>query len=330
MRTIAQKLGVSVTTVSRSLENGYKTSPDMVAKVRKMADRLGYVRNLDGVKLRTGKTLIMMALLGMTREEEVGDSGSVGLLNGIHQRFSDTEYAVRTVPVAIGDDGLEHLREVVRGRNADGLILDHTAPQDARIQYLLNCGFPFVTFGRSELATEHPWFDVDNEYAAWQGTTSLIKAGFRKPALLDANPDFLFVRQRLRGYQAALQEAGMSVDPALMQHIPLEADRARDAARELLRRGADSLVCVNEMVFLGARAAVRLEQPDSLEQVGFAVRTGTNICEYIGTPVHASHYSRMSAGWHLADTLLKAVAGAPVKQCQQIVCTELRLHGMTD
>jgi len=330
MRTIADKLGVSVTTVSRSLDSGYKTSPDVVAKVRAMADSLGYVRNLEGLKLRTGKTLVMMALLGTTPEEEVGDSGSVGLLNGIHQRFAETEYSVRTIPVSIDTDGLEHVKEVVRGRNADGLILDHTTPQDSRIKYLQDSRFPFVTFGRSESLPEHPYFDIDNEYAAWQGATSLIRSGYRKLAFLDADPEFVFVRQRMRGYERAMQEAGLALNPALVQHIPLQADLARDAARILFRKGADSFVCVNEMVFLGARAGVRLEQSDLLDKTGFSVRTGTHLAEYIGTPVHASYYSRMSSGWHLADTLLKCVEGAVVKQCQQIVRTELRLHGVND
>ena len=53
----------------------------------------------------------VMALLGSTREEEVGDSGSVGLLNGIHDRFAETEYSVRTAPVAIGIDGQFRVQE---------------------------------------------------------------------------------------------------------------------------------------------------------------------------------------------------------------------------
>ncbi len=327
MKTIAEKLGVSVTTVSRSMEDGYKTSPETVARVREMAIRLGYVRNLDGKKLRTGKSLVMMALLGSTREEEVGDSGSVGLLNGIHRRFSATEYSVRTAPVMIGADGLDKVQEIVRGRNADGLILDHTLPQDDRIRFLLEKNHPFVTFGRSDMCSEHAYFDIDNEYAAWQGTTSLASFGYTRIALLEASPEFLFVRQRMPGYARALQDAGLIVEPRLIRHIPLEADIAREEARSLMSEGVDAIVCVNEAVFLGARAGIRQERPELLDTFGFAARTGTNIGEYIGTPIHASHYSRLNAGWNLADILLKLIDGAPVTQCQKVVRTELRIHG---
>lgn len=133
LKTIATELGVSVTTVARALKDGHKVGPKMVAKIRETADRLGYVRNLEGAKLRTGKTLVAKAFLRLTEEEEIGDSGSVGLLQGIHKSFAGTDYSVRAVPVEMGNLALDQVREVVRGRNADGLILDHTELQDGRV-----------------------------------------------------------------------------------------------------------------------------------------------------------------------------------------------------
>lgn len=326
LKTLAEKLGVSITTVSRALDDGYKTSPELIERVRSLADQLGYVRNLDGVKLRTGKTLVMMALLGFTRDEEVGDSASVGLLTGIHQRFSETAYSVRTAPLTREDNGLHKVRELTRGRNADGLILDHTESEDARVDYLLKQQFPFITFGRGNRSEEHPHVDIDNEFAAWQGTHALLEAGYRRVALIDADPIYEFVRQRKQGYVRALQEAGMPVDESLICHISPMADQARQAACSLMPRGADAFVCVNENVFLGARAGVRMAGADTLESTGFSVRTGTNIAEYIGTPVFASHYSRESAGWQLADNLLDWIGGADVQSCQTVVRTKLRVY----
>ena len=326
LKTIADSLGVSVTTVARALKDGHKIGEATVRKVKEEADRLGYVQNLDGLKLRTGKTLVVMAFLGHTTEEEIGDSGSIGLLNGIHSRFVGTGYAVRTIPVTIGESGLGKIEEVVRGRNADGIILDHTRPQDERVRYLLERDFPFVTFGRTELFSDHPYFDLDNELAAYQGTKSLIDAGYKNIAMLDADKDFLFVKQRLRGYASALREAGRDVDTSLICHIPLEADVARETARELVRQGVDAIVCVNELVFLGARAACRDALRRDPKSVGFSVRTGTNIGEYLGTPMTASYFSRYEAGWNIADLLLKRINGADITTCQIVAEPVLRLY----
>jgi LacI family transcriptional regulator len=326
LKTIADSLGVSVTTVARALKDGHKIGEATVRKVKEEADRLGYVQNLDGLKLRTGKTLVVMAFLGHTTEEEIGDSDSAGLLNGIHSRFVGTGYAVRTVPVTIGESGLEQIEEVVRGRNADGIILDHTRPQDQRVRYLLERDFPFVTFGRAELFSDHAYFDLDNELAAYQGTKSLIDAGYKKIAMLDADEDFLFVKQRMRGYTSALREAGRDVDASMICHITLEADVAREKTRALVDGGADAIVCVNELIFLGARAACRDALRHDPRSIGFSVRVGTNIGEYLGTPMTASYFSRFEAGWNLADLLLKRIGGADMADCQIVAKPVLRLY----
>lgn len=327
LKTIATELGVSVTTVARAMKDGHKVGPEMVAKIRETAERLGYVRNLEGAKLRTGKTLVAMAFLGFTEEEEVGDSGSVGLLNGIHQRFAGTDYSVRAVPVAMGDLALDQVREVVRGRNADGLILDHTELQDGRVKFLLEADFPFVTFGRTELLSEHAWFDIDNEHAAWQGTDALLRDGHRRIALVDGDLRYSFVRQRVRGYERALRDHGIEPDPELRHHDVLAADVARRAAGRLLDTGADAFVCVNELTFLGARAGVRDRLGAGVSRVGFSLRSGTNIGDYVATKVHTSHFSRLAAGQTLAGLLLKRIGGAAPEECQELARTTLRTTG---
>ncbi|WP_187298175.1 LacI family DNA-binding transcriptional regulator [Jannaschia donghaensis] len=318
LKDIASELGVSITTVARAMKDGHKIGAETVTRVRDTAERMGYVRNLDGVKLRTGRTFAAMAFLSFSNEEEIGDSGSVGLLNGIHHRFAGTDYAVRAVPVTMGDVALDRLQDVVRGRGADGIILDHTELQDPRVRYLLEAGVPFVTFGRTELLSDHAYFDIDNEHAAWQGTTALLDAGHTRIALLDGDRRYTFVRQRERGYARALGDRGLIPEPGLQVHGELAADTARAAGRVLAERGADGIVCVNELSFLGARAGVRDAIGVAAGAVGFSVRTGTNLGDYLGTPIHASHFSRVAAGWMLADLLLKRIDGASASECQII------------
>ena len=327
LKTIAAEMGVSVTTVARALKDGHKISPEMVLKVRETAARLGYVRNLEGARLRTGRTFVIMAFLDIPEEEEIGDSGAVGLLNGIHQRLAGTDYALRAVPGGQGVRGLDAVRQVVRARQADGIILDHTELQDARVKYLLEADFPFVTFGRTELLSEHPWFDIDNEQAARQGAEALLRDGFRRIALIDGDPRFTFVRQRLRGYEQALQGHGITPDPALYHLGDLSPDAARRAAGVLLDAGADAFLCANEMALLGAQAGARDRLGADAARVGFAMRAGTRLGDYIASRVHSAHYSRRAAGVQLADLLLRRIAGAVPASCQELAATTLMTTG---
>ena len=325
MRTIAEHLDLSLTTVARSLKDGSRLSPATVERVRTAAVKLGYVRNLDGVRLRTGKTFVLMAFLSTAPDEEIGDSGSAGLLHGIHGRLAGTDYALRTVPVEHGQDSLPELVSMVRGRVADGFILDHTQPQDPRVRLFLESQVPFVTFGRTELFTPHAFCDIDNEQSAFEETQALLRRGARRIGLLNGKAEYTFVKQRLAGYRRALVEAGISFDPALCRNLSFDARAARMAGRELVSQlGADGLICVNDIVFFGARAGVLDLGTEVLAGIHFAFRAGTRIAGYLGVSVAASFYSRTQAGWHLADLLLRRIDGANVEDLQLIVRTELR------
>lgn len=326
LKTIARELGMSVTTVSRALAGGERIGAETIRRVRETAERLGYVRNLDGVKLRTGRSLVVFALLASAPEEEVGDAGSIGLLYGIHDRFVGTDYAVRAVPLRVGDDAMPTLEEVVRGRLADGVIFDHTEVHDPRVRFLQEAELPFVTFGRTEGPEPHAWFDVDNEHVARSCAEALIERGFRRIGLLDPEPRFTFARQRLEGYSRALAEAGLEFDETLIRRPDVNAEAARGAARELIRdKGVDGLICVNEIVLLGALAAARDEGVEVGSRLGVAARSGTNLDAYLPVPLVVSFHSRTGAGRELADLLLRRMAGEPISSLTRLVRAELRV-----
>ncbi|MCX2725596.1 LacI family DNA-binding transcriptional regulator [Roseibium salinum] len=322
---IADRLGVSVTTVARAINGSPKTSAGMAERVNRVAEELGYVRNMEGVKLRTGRTYVLAALLKFPSDTEIGDPTLLGLLQGIHQRCRDTDYSVRTIIAPeTGEDTIE-LERLVKGRGCDGVVLDHTSLQDRRVKYLLEAGMPFITFGRTELFSPHAFFDVDNEFAAWQGTSELIRRGHRNIALLDGPEAYTYVRQRMTGYRRALAEAGLSYREELVRNLDPQADAARLAAAELVRTtGVDGIVCVNDVVLMGARRGVRDAAPERFKNFGFSVRSGTNLGDYLETRPVTSYFSRIDAGWSLADMLIRRIEGQPVEELQKLVRTELR------
>jgi len=325
MKMIAERLGVSVTTVARALSGSTKTSAEMTERVNRIAGELGYVRNMEGVKLRTGRTFVLTALLNFPTDTEIGDPTLLGILQGIQQRCAKTDYSVQTIIAPNDEDDVQQLEKLVRGRATDGVILDHTMPLDPRAKYLLETETPFVTFGRTELYSQHAYFDVDNEFAAWQGTRALVQMGHRNIALLDGPSDFTYVLQRMAGYRKALDEAGLPYRSELVRNLNPQADVARTAAAELVRStDADSFVCVNDIVLMGARRGVRDAAPDRLEDFNFSVRSGTSLGEYLAKSPVTSYFSRIDAGWNLADMLIRQIEGQSATELQKMVKTELR------
>lgn len=326
LKQLARHLNLSVTTVTRSLGDGHKIGPDTIARVRAAARDLGYVRNLDGLRLRTGRSMTILAVLGTADDSEVGDPGSSGLLTGMQKRLNGTGYTIQSLPVSLTDRSPAHLSRLLQGNRGDGVIIDHIEPGDPRIALLDRLGLPFVTFGRTGPDATHAYFELDNHVAAHQGTAALIARGFRRPALVEAAPDLNFVRERVGGYRAALAEAGLPFDPALVLHCPTDAAAIRLATRTLaLQRAPDSWVCSNEIFLFGTLAGAR-DSGQTLATTGFSVRAATNVGAYLGVPLAAAHYPREQAGWHLADLLLARIEGTPADRLQRLERTELRTY----
>lgn len=315
LKSIAASLGVSVSTVARSLKDGKGISDETVARVRQAAADQGYSPNLGAVKLRTGKSFVVSAVLGRNDDPEAALPVGDGILLGIHSALVKTDYALRYVPFSAMDLGLSEVRSIVESGGCDGIILDHTRLQDPRVKYLLEQDYPFVTFGRTELFSEHPYFDVDNNDVAYQGASRLLNHGCKRLALMNADLDHLFSRQRLRGFKRALDEAKLPFEPSNVFQKTHTQESAKAVAKSIASGAFDGVICVNESAYLGLReglAAIASPEPN------FAVRTSVSNDFFDQKNVTCQHHSRERAGQQLAELLLKRIEGAPISVCQRI------------
>jgi len=325
LKTLSSHLDLSVSTVSRALKDGPEVKAATIARVKDAALQLGYVPDLRGVKLRTGQTFTVHAFLAAPKADEVGDAGSVALTQGMHLTLADTSYSLIQVPLSPGSDALAAVQRIEEAQLSDGMIMDLTCAQDKRARYLLERSMPFVTFGRTELFTPHPYFDIDNEDAAYRATALLVRRGHRRIALIDAELEFLFAHQRLAGYRRALAEAGIALDDSLVSHADRNADRSAQTAREMadFEQPPTGFVCVNEVVTLGllyGLSASGLRVGDGVDVVS---REGTRLSAYLPWPVSSCFYPLSRVGEQLASFLLRLLAGEDPGTLQEIAKVEV-------
>ena len=229
LKTLARQLDLSVTTISRALKDGPEVRPETIARVKAAAAALAYRPDPRAVGLRTGRTGVVAVLFWEPHVDDVGDSSVAPIVEGVCRRLEGTSYTAMIQLLLPGMEGLDRVSRIVEGKLADGLILSGTTPQDERVRYMLERRFPSVTFGRTELFTPHPWYDIDNELAAWQATSHLAQEGRRRIALIDPPRHLTFAQHRLLGYRRALAEAGLRFDPALVVQGGLGAAESRAA-----------------------------------------------------------------------------------------------------
>lgn len=225
LRTIADITGFAVTTVSRALSNAPQISLDTRKRVHEVAAEIGYLPDRAAQRLKTGRTNVISVLLD-PHEEILGYGTS--LMLGLATALKDTPYHLIVTPNFFNDSNVDAVRYIVRNGMADGLIFSRTEPFDPRVRLLLENGFPFVTHGRTEFSTPHPYVDYDNFSFAYEATRRLIARGRRKPMIILPPKRMTFAQHLLHGFMTAVREAGVAYEIPTEIDLDCPVDQIRD------------------------------------------------------------------------------------------------------
>lgn len=184
LKTIAQISGFAVPTVSRALSGASDISERTRARVRQIADEIGYVPNRAGVRLRTGRTNVISLVLATDHDMM---NHTAKLITAIAGALRQTPFHLNITPYFPDEDPMKPIRYVVETGSADAVILNQIQPDDPRIAYLVARGFPFAAHGRTKHCDAHAYYDFDNGAFGRVGVQDMVARG-RKKLLLVAPP----------------------------------------------------------------------------------------------------------------------------------------------
>ena len=181
----------------------------------------------------------------LNTEEQIGGFVS-DMIYGISEHLAQTPYHLIVTPYSRTNDPLEPVRYVVETGSADGIIISRTEPDDKRVRYMLERGFPFATHGRTEVGTEHAFHDFDNYAFARDAVKKLAALGRKRLALLGAAVGALLLpshAQRLRrrdGRDRLCRSAVQHGDGRPFDRADPRPHAAADAARTTARTASSA------------------------------------------------------------------------------------------
>jgi LacI family transcriptional regulator len=236
LQDIADRLGVSVATVSRALA-GY---PDVAATTRQRvlqaAEEMGYRPNIIARMLQKQRTDTIGFIIP-THGPRFSDPYFSELLTGIGNAAAERDYDV-LVSTCSPDTPAEAqaYERFVQGHRVDGMLVVRTRKQDARITYLLEQDFPFVAFGRSRVEGGFCYLDVNGAVGLREVTRHLINLGHRRIAIILPPENLMFTYYRWLGFEEAMAEADLPIEEALVEYGELTERSGYEAGRTLLTR----------------------------------------------------------------------------------------------
>ncbi len=297
---IAEATGLSLATVSRALAGLPNVLPGTREKVLEAARQLNYVRDRAAVRLKTGKTQVIAFLMDPFDSTQ---PGFINLLLGLSESVRGTDYHVIVLPGTADEDRLAAVRYVVERGMADGIVMSHTTPQDERVAYLQEQGFPFVTHGRTHIAQPHGYVDFSNEQFAAMGVRALTARGRTRLAILLPQSGSVFCSHLAEGFIAACAQD--RVQGECIDQISLDDDP--EAIYEWAQNHAarfDGLVVSREAPVLPLLSAIG----DCGLQIGpdmdLVIKYSSSLPHYIRQPLLACFEDLHLAGKTLGQSLL--------------------------
>jgi len=257
LKDIAQRVGVSVTTVSRAL-GGYEDVAEATReKVLHAAEELGYYPSATARQLqkrRTDTIGFVIPTFGPRFSDPYFSELLAGIGNEAARHNFDLLVSTRS-PDSPEEEEAYH--RLVDGRRVDGVLVVRTRIEDSRLAYLTQRNFPFVAFGRSQANEDFPYLDVDGQKGLRDVVQHLIDLGHERIAYVSAPLNLTFATHRLAGYKQALEESGLAYDEDLVIVGYLTEEDGYQAAHRLLSlpNPPTAIAVANDLMALGAMRA---------------------------------------------------------------------------
>jgi LacI family transcriptional regulator len=305
LEMVAAAAGVSPSTVSRIMNGTAVVSDDKRAAVDEAIASLGFVPNPTARALAGGRSYSIGVVTQAIDSPFYG-----GALRGIEDQLSPAGYS----PLFVSghwDAKLEaRCIETLRSRRVDGVIVLTGRLSDTVLGSVAQ-QLPVVVTGRQLRAAGLFSLSFDNVEGARLATHHLLALGHRRIAFITGDMRHPDARERLKGYRAALEAAGVSPDPALQVPGNFTEDSGRMAVERLLdsRTPFTAIFAANDQMAFGASLALYrhgMRVPHDVSLMGFDdVASAT----YTVPPLTTVHHPVTELGQLAAAAMLQLLAG---------------------
>lgn len=294
---IAREAGVSAPTVSKVLNGRADVAPGTRTRVEDLLRAYGYRRRRAEATRSPLIDLVFHELESAWAMEVIRGVENVGREEGLSVVLSES--AGRLTPGRTWADQ-------VAARRPHGVILVLSGLDESQRALLTSRSIPFVVMDPAgDPGTDVPSVGATNWQGGLAATRHLVELGHTRIASISGPSRMMCSRARVDGYRAALETAGLPVDPALLKVGDFHHETGYRAGLELLRspNPPTAVFAGNDLQALGLYEAARelgLRVPEDLSIVGF---DDLPIARLVGPPLTTVRQPLME----MAETAAKLV-----------------------
>jgi LacI family transcriptional regulator, galactose operon repressor len=319
IQDVARAASVSVSTVSRVLNDKDDVAPETYQRVRGIIADLGYTSSLAARSMRSRRTGVIGLIM-----PELEDPFCIQVMKGINHAIVALDYdliaytsgSIKKQSKAARE---QHYVSLLNGSITDGVIIVTPAATS------FSTAAPAVAVDPNNECPDCPSVISTNHAGVLAAMEYLIGLGHRRIGFIGGRPDLQSASRRLQGYLDALAQAGIPSDPDLIEAGDFSTETGRLCAQRLLSlpEPPTAILAANDQSAIGAMEAARqagLRIPEDLSLVGF-----DNIPQaaYVNPGLTTVDQFIVKMGYIATEILVGLIQGKPLDDNLYTIPTQL-------
>lgn len=328
LRSIAEELGLSATTVSRVL-NGksqeFRIAPATEKSVLETANRLAFSPNLMARGLRLNATQIIGLLV-----PDIANPFFSRIARCITIEAQSRGFSVLLCDSRDRTETEDNELDLLQARNVEGLVICPVGISDEHLRNLQHSTIPVVLLDRFLPHLHLPAVVCDNIAASRKAVEHLIENGHRRIAYLQGLVGTLPNHDRLEGYRQALAAHGLPFDQELVLGAGFSQESGYEATRQLLAEQPEvtGIFAASNQCALGALRAIAEANKSVPQDISLVSFDDIDNVQFMSTPVTAVAQPVETMGRAAAEILFDQICsksradGPPVIYAAELIVRE--------
>ena len=258
IKDVAKKAGVSISTVSKALNDKSSVSSSTIERIKQTAEEMGYVPNSRARVFATKETKQIVFIADIPKDTAFYNPHVFEIIMGLQHSVSKSGYSLIVESVE-KKEALEYISSLYKKNMADALVV-HASIITKRLESLIvKSNLPHLIIGQPDYQSTLSWIDTDNTLSGAIAIRHLLKKDYYPVAFVGGKADDMISLHRFEGAERELKQNNLNFEDQYVLSSSSTIVSGMNAAKKILKmeKPPRSVLCANSVIAFGMMQELR-------------------------------------------------------------------------
>ena len=258
IKDVAKKAGVSISTVSKALNDKSSVSSSTIERIKQTAEDMGYVPNSRARVFATKETKQIVFIADIPKDTAFYNPHVFEIIMGLQHSVSKSGYSLIVESVE-KKEALEYISSLYKKNMADALVV-HASIITKRLESLIvKSNLPHLIIGQPDYQSTLSWIDTDNTLSGAIAIRHLLKKDYYPVAFVGGKADDMISLHRFEGAERELKQNNLNFEGQYVLSTSSTIVSGMNAAKKILKmeKPPRSVLCANSVIAFGMMQELR-------------------------------------------------------------------------